>query len=236
MNRWLRGPFRRINNDTAARIFSSFSAKFLSTSKLDESSKIYELRNYSVHPKDINNFLDLSNKWLHLRTKYSKLIGYWRSEIGGPINELVHIWEYDSLNHRAEVRKALAADPAWIENYFSKILPMLQKQENSLCKMMIREIPLAESPGKGGVYEMQHIVIGKGMEKSVTAINKIERPSATLLGCWNTVLGVQPIGFLLWHHPSQDNVTNTLYKFDEDSGLTQFYSRILIPTSWSPMQ
>ena len=35
---------------------------------------------------------------MHLRTKHSKLIGYWISEIGGGIHEVIHIWEYGEFN------------------------------------------------------------------------------------------------------------------------------------------
>ena len=31
---------------------------------------------------------------MHLRTSHSKLVGYWITEIGGGIHDVVHIWEY----------------------------------------------------------------------------------------------------------------------------------------------
>ena len=55
--------------------------------------KLYELRTYSILPSRYAEFLKLTNEHLHLRTAYSKLVGYWTSELGG-LNEVVHIWEY----------------------------------------------------------------------------------------------------------------------------------------------
>jgi len=56
--------------------------------------KIYELRTYAVHPKDVKAFVDLSKEWMHLRLSHSKLVGYWTAELGAGINDMVHIWEY----------------------------------------------------------------------------------------------------------------------------------------------
>jgi hypothetical protein len=36
----------------------------------------------------------------------------------------------DSYVHRAEVRAALAGNQDWFSQYFGKILPMMQKQDN----------------------------------------------------------------------------------------------------------
>jgi len=40
----------------------------------------------------------------------------------------------DSLEQRASVRQNLAGDPEWINKFFSKILPWMQKQENSVIR------------------------------------------------------------------------------------------------------
>ena len=42
----------------------------------------------------------------------------------------------DSLGHRASVRQALAKDEKWISSYFSKLLSLLQRQDNSLLKLV----------------------------------------------------------------------------------------------------
>jgi len=117
--------------------------------------KAYELRTYTLHPEHYPSFLALTNEHIHLRTKYSKLIGYWVTELGG-VNEVVHIWEYDSLAQRQKVREALVKDTEWMQNYMAKMRPMLQKQEN----MVMWELPfwVFEKPkpsDKSGFYSLR---------------------------------------------------------------------------------
>ena len=45
------------------------------------------------------------------REKYSKLYGMWHTDIG-PLNQVIHIWQYDSLQQRADIRAAAAKDPS----------------------------------------------------------------------------------------------------------------------------
>ena len=68
----------------------------------------------------------------------------------GGLNQVVHIWEYgrelffevlhlidlisDSYSHRANVRAKLGGDPEWQAEYFQKILPWLQHQDNYTMK------------------------------------------------------------------------------------------------------
>jgi hypothetical protein len=40
------------------------------------------------------------------------LLGFYVSEIG-PLNQVVHIWVYDSMADREQRRAALEADPLW---------------------------------------------------------------------------------------------------------------------------
>ena len=50
----------------------------------------------------------------------------------GGLNAVTHLWEYDNLAHRAEIRANLAADPEWIADYVTHLTPMLAEQENSI--------------------------------------------------------------------------------------------------------
>ncbi|KAM4050177.1 protein NipSnap homolog 3A-like [Anomaloglossus baeobatrachus] len=53
--------------------------------------------------------------------------------------------ELDSFTHRTAVRSKLAQDKSWKENYISKALPMMDKQDNEIayllpwCKLEIPE-------------------------------------------------------------------------------------------------
>ena len=41
-----------------------------------------------------------------------RCIGFFQTEIG-TLNQIVHLWAYDSLAHRETARAAMAQDPAW---------------------------------------------------------------------------------------------------------------------------
>jgi len=60
------------------------------------------------------------------------LIGFFVSDIG-PLNQVVHIWAYDSICDREERRARMAADPEWQE--FLKInAGTFVAQENKILK------------------------------------------------------------------------------------------------------
>jgi hypothetical protein len=50
-------------------------------------------------------------KRLPLREKHSKLGAFWHTEFG-PLNQVIHVYPYDDLQHRTAVRAALAQDTA----------------------------------------------------------------------------------------------------------------------------
>ena len=57
-------------------------------------------------------------------------VGYYVSEVGD-LNQIVHMWRYESFEERAEKRTALFSDPAWLE-YVGKVGPMILNQKNAI--------------------------------------------------------------------------------------------------------
>merc|ERR1719192_186681 len=88
----------------------------------------------------------LSKDKFHLRTEHSKLLGYWTVELGG-LNQVTHLWEYDSYSHRAGVRAKLGGHQQWQEEYFQKILPWLQHQDNMALRSLLPPTTMAD-PGE----------------------------------------------------------------------------------------
>ena len=74
---------------------------------------IHELGTYTLLPKKAPEFLKLTRKvGFEIRSKHSKCLGYWTSEIGD-LNQVVHLWEYADFAHRTQTRAALAEDQVW---------------------------------------------------------------------------------------------------------------------------
>ena len=72
---------------------------------------IYEVRTYTLRAGATAEFEERYEKRLPLRLKHSPLGGFWHTEFG-PLNQVVHVYPYDDLQHRTRVRAALAADQA----------------------------------------------------------------------------------------------------------------------------
>lgn len=91
---------------------------------------VYELRIYRLQPGKLGAYMDVGRAAIEVRQKYSAPAGYWSVEIG-PLNTVVHLWPYRDLNHRAEVRRAAAADPAW-QNVLRTQSPLIQHQASKI--------------------------------------------------------------------------------------------------------
>lgn len=72
---------------------------------------IYEIRTYNLKPGAVGEYEARFGEAYAARAKYSPLYGFWHTEIG-PLNQVIHIWPYESLQQRAEVRAAAAKDPS----------------------------------------------------------------------------------------------------------------------------
>lgn len=59
-----------------------------------------------------------------------RMVGYYTTEFG-PLNQVIHMWAYESLAERAERRATLFKDEGWL-NYLKKVRPMLVSQESKL--------------------------------------------------------------------------------------------------------
>ena len=55
------------------------------------------------------------------------------AEFGG-INQALHVWEYDSYEHRRSVREKLSNDPDWIAQYVQPVFPLFTLQTNALLR------------------------------------------------------------------------------------------------------
>jgi len=60
------------------------------------------------------------------------LVGYYFTEVGA-LNQVIHLWAYDSLDQRDKCRAAMQADPAW-QTYLGKNRPLMVSQETKIMK------------------------------------------------------------------------------------------------------
>lgn len=92
---------------------------------------IVDCRTYTIVPGKLKEFLALYEaEGLPTQTKYLTLFGYFTTEVGN-INQIVHMWKYDSLADRTERRAKMQADPAW-QAYVKKSGQYMANQENKI--------------------------------------------------------------------------------------------------------
>ena len=92
---------------------------------------VYEMRVYTLQPGKVPEFQALiEQEALPVISKYSKLVGWWSTEVG-PLNEVVHIWAYEDMNHRAKARAAQGEDPA-LQAFRPRAQEMIVSQYNKI--------------------------------------------------------------------------------------------------------
>lgn len=103
---------------------------------------IVEMRTYTLTPGKVGDFLrTYENEGLSIQKRIlGNLIGYFTTEIGN-VNQIVHMWGYESLDERARRRAQLVADEGW-KAYLAKNLPLIQNMETKIL------LPTSFSPIK----------------------------------------------------------------------------------------
>src|SRR5205823_14671546 len=118
----------------------------------EEGAMIYEIRTYNLKPGKVAEYEKLFEEAYPTRQKYSPLYGYFHTEIG-PLNQLVHIWAYENLQQRADVRAAASKDPSG--KWPPKGTDLLLTQENDILQP-IKGMTEWQGPQQwGNLYELR---------------------------------------------------------------------------------
>jgi hypothetical protein len=77
---------------------------------------VIDHRTYTMHPLKLGKWLKLYEECgLPVQLRHlGNLIGFFQTEIG-PLNQVVHLWGFDTLEERQRRRAAMATDPDWQE-------------------------------------------------------------------------------------------------------------------------
>lgn len=108
---------------------------------------IYEIRTYRLKTGKTADYINaVASEGIRIQQPHlGHLIGYYYSEIGA-LNEIVHIWAYESLDDRENRRTALAQDPAWLA-FLPRIQCLIETMENRIMK----PFPFIAPPAGGGI-------------------------------------------------------------------------------------
>jgi hypothetical protein len=95
---------------------------------------VYEMRTYRLRTGTLPDYLrQVEEAGITVQEEHlGRFVGYFFSEIGR-LNEIVHIWAYESLDDREQRRTALAHDPRWVA-FIPKIQALIEEMESKILK------------------------------------------------------------------------------------------------------
>ncbi len=102
---------------------------------------IVEMREYTLQSGTVPEYLRLyEQEGLEIQREIlGHLVGYYSTEVGPAIHQVVHLWAYESFDDRVERRRRLAAHPGW-QSFLKKVRPMLLDQ----CNRIMNPAPFFE--------------------------------------------------------------------------------------------
>ena len=148
---------------------------------------IYEVRTYTLKPGSVAEAENRFGEAMPSRDKYSKLGAFWHTDVG-PLNQIIHVWPYESLQHRTEIRAQAAHETGWP--------PKIQEFIETMESEIMIPAPFMRDLGNqqlGNVYEMRMYIYQPGKMSEVLkrwgeAIADREKLSP-LAACWYSELG-----------------------------------------------
>jgi hypothetical protein len=203
---------------------------------------IYEVRTYTIKPGGVPQIEKNFGEALPHREKYSKLGAFWHTDIG-PLNQIIHVWPYENLAERDQVRADAAKDPNWPPKNDGLILNM----ESEIFTPAEFMRPMGGDQALGNIYEMriytyQPGTMGEVLKRWAAAIPHREEYSPLAAGMSSELGGLNK-----WMHvwPYKDLEERNKIRAEASSNphwppptrefLVRQENKICIPASFSPM-
>jgi hypothetical protein len=208
---------------------------------------IYEVRTYTLRPGTVAEFEERYQRRLPLREKHSKLGAFWHTEFG-PLNQVVHVYPYDDLQHRTRVRAALAQDAERNRLPGGQDLIVAQEAEIMIPAPFMHPLG-SRDYGSGNVYEMRTYTYAPGdipkvLEGWAKAIEARERFSP-LAACWTSELGALNKFVHIWVYKDLNERARIREESRRPGGAwppqtgvrpVQQENKLLIPAAFSPLR
>jgi len=207
---------------------------------------IYEVRTYDLKVRSVPEVIKRFSESIENRQKLSTLAAFWYTEIG-PLNQIIHVWQYADAAERAQVRSEAVKYDWWPPKI----------GEFTLNQTVETFIPWADSPlltpgEHGPYYEMRSYLIQPGTIGQMKARwetklkERLERSPLSVvmdgdIGTNNKVVHIWPYKSLDERQDIRDNakadgVWPPSNKPGESMELLTQESKILLPAPFSPMQ
>lgn len=204
---------------------------------------IYEVRTYRLKPHSQNEAIKRFGEAYEHRKQYSELSAFFYTDIG-PLNQIIHIWPYESLAHRTEVRAKSAENPNWP--------PKLNEFQHEMLSEIFVPFPFTPEfkPGKWGpVFEWRSYILRPGtmggtIERWRDAIGRRSELSPVLMAM-HTELGPLNKFVHIWPYESLEHRREVRAKAAADKiwpppgggdSLVTQDNKIVLAAPFSPIQ
>ena len=203
---------------------------------------LYEMRVYTLTVGGVAEFEENFSKVIDKRNEMSPIVGFFHTEIGN-LNRVMHIWAYESLDHRAEVRAKTVALDWWPPPNGHLIL----EQESKILSTP----PFRKEPRQGALgsaYEFRTYTVQPGKMNEVvsrwTEHIAAREGLSPLAACFMTEMGPLNQWIHVWAYEDMNHRAEIRRKAHELPNwppgsrpfLNKQNSEIWTPASFSPMR
>ena len=203
---------------------------------------IHEFRTYDLKPGSLGQYYSNTAPMMQKRLEYSPLVGYFHTEIG-PLNRVLHIWEYEDLNERSAIRSQVIDDGIWpppnkgiVENQQVDIFyqaPFLPKFERNRTIGPLFELRM---------YRYPVGAVGKVLDAWAPKI-EARMNLAQPVGIWYSEIGGANQLAHMWAYESFEHRTEARKQFASigwppDSGVSPvaMQNMLMLAADFSPIQ
>ncbi|HJM52687.1 MAG TPA: NIPSNAP family protein [Dehalococcoidia bacterium] len=175
---------------------------------------IHEFRTYDLKPGSIGAYIHRVADVIEERQKLSPLVGYFYTEIGR-LNRVLHIWQYDSVEHRNEMRAAAVAGGNWPP----KTHELIEHQYSEIFVPATFLPPLEIERKIGPIFEMRAYTLQpqttpawmEAWGQKIKERMELSQP----VGIWTSELGQLNRWWHMWSYESWEHRTEARKKFAE---------------------
>jgi hypothetical protein len=179
--------------------------------------------------------------------EYGKLEGYWLPEVG-PLNQVMHLWSYESFEHREERRKALSQNERWTKEYLPLMRPIILRQDIRLLNPLVG-INAPVDPTN--LYEFRYYRLQVGAMKRWTDLFTnalaVREKYSKIVGLWSTEAGQPNEVCHIWAYKDFETRMKARTAASQDPGWQAFLkeggplieemnSVVMLPAAHSPLK
>ncbi|MYC06917.1 MAG: NIPSNAP family protein [Chloroflexi bacterium] len=203
---------------------------------------LYDIHTYDVKPRAVAELEGQVAEVLPTRLEISPLGGFWHTEVG-PLNQIIHIWPYENMEHRTASRALMNARNVW--GCLGAEFLVNMQSDIYLPAPFMRPLGEAEF---GPIYEMRTYTyrsgdISKVIDAWGDAIEEREKYSP-LVGAFYSDAGSMNRWTHIWAYESFEQRMQVREETRErgiwpPTGAArplQQESKILLPAEFSPLQ